>query len=37
MYSVRGKRATRIEPITFSELSITENDSTERTHISKKE
>lgn len=26
MYSVKGKQAARIEPVTFSELSMTEND-----------
>ena len=26
VYSVKGKQAARIEPITFSELNMTEND-----------
>jgi len=26
MYSIKGKQAARIEPITFSELNMTEND-----------
>ena len=26
MYSIKGKQATRIEPVTFSELNMTEND-----------
>ena len=26
MYSIKGKQAARIEPVTFSELNMTEND-----------
>lgn len=26
MYSIKGKQATRIEPVTFSEMNMTEND-----------
>ena len=26
MYSIKGKQAARIEPITFSDLNMTEND-----------
>jgi len=26
MYSIKGKQAARIKPITFSELNMTEND-----------
>ena len=26
MYSIKGKQAARTEPVTFSELNMTEND-----------
>ncbi len=26
MYTIKGKQASRIEPVTFSELNMTEND-----------